>query len=68
VTGASLRLRADGSMAARGRCGEQADDLVVCELALREKVATGDKPTDPLRARGHSDCTSLAPCINKGIT
>lgn len=35
VIGASLAMRADGSVAARGRYGEQADELIVCELALR---------------------------------
>lgn len=55
VIGASLALRADGSVAARGRYGEQADELVVCELALRKTVAKGDELTDQLRERGHTD-------------
>jgi predicted amidohydrolase len=61
VIGASLALRADGSVAARGHYGEQADELIVCELALRNIVASGDALTDQLRERGHTDDSPLIP-------
>jgi hypothetical protein len=41
--------------------------VIGASLARHEKIATGDKLTGQLRAIGHSGCTSLAPCINKGI-
>jgi hypothetical protein len=61
VIGASLAMHADGSVAARGRYGEQADELVVCDLALRKTVARGNELTDQLRERGHTDDTPWTP-------
>ncbi len=66
VIGASLAMRGDGSVAVRGRYGEDADELVVCELALRQAFMRGDQLTDHLRALGHADDAALAPKHDAG--
>jgi predicted amidohydrolase len=51
VIGASMAVRGDGEVAARGRFGTDADELIVCELPLRQTGAPGTAGAGPMSAR-----------------